>query len=113
MTDVAQVMETLDNMQKSLDAAQRRLDDLAKENAKLREEVALLTNIIRETANNVPMKPSFPYQPGFVPIPNDIPPLVAMFTTCPKCGLKLDSVMGYVCSQPQCPTGLGGAWCST
>jgi hypothetical protein len=110
--DRESVTKSLEALQDSIRTAQERLDDLAKENAKLREEVALLTNIIRETANNVPMKPAFPYQPGFVPIPNDIPPLVAMFTTCPKCGLKLDSVMGYVCSQPQCPTGLGGAWCS-
>ena len=34
-------------------------------------------------------------------------------TYCGKCGLKLEGVMGYVCSQPQCPTGLGGVWCST
>ena len=33
---------------------------------------------------------------------------------CPKCKLRLDQgPMGYVCSQPQCPTGLGGSWCST
>lgn len=44
----------------------------------------------------------YPYGPPIVPqMPN----------VCSKCGLKLDSVMGYVCSTPQCPTGLGGAWC--
>lgn len=32
---------------------------------------------------------------------------------CKQCGLKLESTMGYVCSQPRCPTGLGGAWCSS
>ena len=31
---------------------------------------------------------------------------------CPQCGLKFEGTMGYVCSQPKCPTGLGGAWCS-
>lgn len=30
---------------------------------------------------------------------------------CSKCGIHLSGVMGYVCSQPQCPTGLGGSWC--
>lgn len=32
---------------------------------------------------------------------------------CPKCGIKMEGVMGYVCSQPQCPTGLGGVWCNS
>lgn len=32
--------------------------------------------------------------------------------SCPKCGLRLDQgPMGYVCSVPKCPTGLGGSWC--
>ena len=34
------------------------------------------------------------------------------WSKCPKCGIKLDTMMGYVCSVPQCPTGLGGVWCS-
>lgn len=28
---------------------------------------------------------------------------------CPKCGLVMEGAMGYVCSDPQCPTGLGGS----
>lgn len=24
--------------------------------------------------------------------------------TCPKCGMKISGVMGYVCSSPNCPT---------
>jgi len=32
---------------------------------------------------------------------------------CPKCGIKLDGPMGYVCPNNPCPTGLGGAWCNT
>lgn len=31
---------------------------------------------------------------------------------CPKCGITLSGVMGYVCSSPNCPTGLGGATCA-
>ena len=50
--------------------------------------------------------PGTPYQPWVTP---NSPPLG---NNCPKCGLKLEGVMGYVCSQPQCPTGLGGAWCN-
>lgn len=38
------------------------------------------------------------------------PPITAP-NHCHKCGLKMEGVMGYVCSQPHCPTGLGGAWC--
>jgi hypothetical protein len=30
---------------------------------------------------------------------------------CVKCGIKFDGVMGYVCSLPGCPTGLGGPQC--
>lgn len=32
-------------------------------------------------------------------------------SVCPKCGLKMDGVMGYVCPNYPCPTGLGGASC--
>lgn len=31
--------------------------------------------------------------------------------TCPKCGLKLEDIMMYVCSNNGCPTGLGGTYC--
>lgn len=52
--------------------------------------------------------PEFPQSEKFIPtpiIPDD------WYKKCPKCGLKLDGVMSYTCNQPQCPTGLGGAWC--
>jgi len=29
--------------------------------------------------------------------------------TCPKCGLSISGVMGYVCTRSGCPTGLGGS----
>lgn len=29
----------------------------------------------------------------------------------PKCGIKLDKVMGYCCNQSGCQTGLGGPIC--
>ncbi len=31
--------------------------------------------------------------------------------TCKECGLKLEGTMGYVCSNPKCPTGLGPIMC--
>jgi len=31
---------------------------------------------------------------------------------CAACGLKLEGVMGYVCSRADCPTGLGGPRCA-
>lgn len=33
--------------------------------------------------------------------------------SCSKCGLKLESVMSYCCSQSMCPSGLGSVWSST
>ena len=32
-------------------------------------------------------------------------------TGCPKCGLKFEGTMGYVCNRIDCPTGLGPAIC--
>ena len=47
------------------------------------------------------------------PRPTWVPPDPSTdWNTCSKCGLKMQGAMGYVCPQPQCPTGLGGAWCS-
>lgn len=47
-----------------------------------------------------------PYQP-------QIPPPTYPFnqTVCPTCGITLSGVMGYVCPNARCPTGLGGTWC--
>jgi uncharacterized protein (DUF2164 family) len=48
--------------------------------------------LLQEKDNTVPYIPSIPYGP--------------INTHCPTCGLKLDQVMGYYCSNPTCPTGL-------
>lgn len=37
--------------------------------------------------------------PPYVPQPN-----MSVKETCPKCGIKISGVMGYVCSSPNCPT---------
>ena len=49
-----------------------------------------------------PWVPTIPQTP-FEPIPN---------SRCPKCNLELSPVMGYVCAQQDCPTGLGGPTCT-
>lgn len=58
---------------------------------------------------------SHPPQPMPVPETNPFTPYTPPISpwdmrTCTKCGLKLEGTMGYVCTQPRCPTGLGGAW---
>lgn len=65
-------------------------------------EVSKLLIDIRDylKSNQVMDIPTIPYNPTW-------------YGNCPKCGLKLDSVMGYVCSNPECPTGLGGVQCTT
>lgn len=37
--------------------------------------------------------------PPYVPQPN-----LSVTETCPKCGIRLNGVMGYVCSSINCPT---------
>ncbi len=48
-----------------------------------------------------PLIPSTPIDPN---------PVVAK---CSECGLEMAQVMGYVCSHPKCPTGIGGTYCGT
>lgn len=51
--------------------------------------------------------PSAPYSP--MPSTPMNPPWNSP-NSCSKCGLKLNGVMGYVCTNYPCPSGLGGAW---
>lgn len=44
------------------------------------------------------------------PFPN-MQPFTRATSKCSKCGLDLSSPMGYVCSDPCCPTGLGPIMC--
>lgn len=64
----------------------------------LNERIGVLE---RTQLRTVPFGPTIPWQP------------LPSFNQCTKCGLKLDTVMGYVCSQPDCPTGLGPIMCTT
>jgi hypothetical protein len=42
------------------------------------------------------------------PYPAEPSPYVRQDPKCPKCGITLAPIMGYVCGQSDCPTGLGG-----
>ena len=62
--------------------------------------------ICRERIETKPHTPmwNIPYQPWTTPN-------TPIGNNCPKCGLKMDGVMGYVCPAPDCPTGLGPVMC--
>lgn len=47
--------------------------------------------------------PGYPLDPYYPPNTQTWVP-----SKCPTCGLVLDTVMGYVCNNVNCPTGLGG-----
>lgn len=79
------------------------------------EERTFLWNQMAQLYDNV-IAPNMTFKiypvspvPGVMPNPFQKQPDP---NVCPKCGLKLEGVMGYVCSHPRCPTGLGGAWSS-
>ena len=43
------------------------------------------------------------YDPWVAPWPTTSPN-ISYRETCPKCGIRIDKPMGYVCSSPNCPT---------
>lgn len=56
-----------------------------------------------------PALPNIPNIPRYPSAPLPMPPVVN--DRCPRCGITLSGVMGYVCSDPSCPTGLGPMTC--
>lgn len=46
------------------------------------------------------------FQPSILPYPAPIDP-ISPAQTCSTCGIRLDGVMGYVCTHRDCPTGMG------
>ncbi len=54
--------------------------------------------------------PVIPKLPDDIYDPNRYDPNRTV-AVCGQCGMELKGVMGYVCPQPRCPTGMGGAWC--
>lgn len=56
--------------------------------------------------------PTSPYLPPIYPFdPN--PWKLNSYASCPKCGLQMTGIMGYVCANHPCPVGLGGVWSAT
>ncbi len=47
-------------------------------------------------------KEKSPYSPSYPPLTPG--PSFPPYTTCSRCGMRLDRVMGYVCNDSQCPT---------
>lgn len=49
----------------------------------------------------------------FQPAQPVVPPVYPgqPISTCSLCGIRLDTVMGYVCSRINCPTGMGPTVC--
>lgn len=82
-------------------------------------DVVVLANEIKRLRREVDrLTPKKPVERKFVERPTTpiTPWPSAPFPTssqCHKCGLVMEGAMGYVCSVPMCPTGLGGAWCNT
>ena len=64
--------------------------------------------IIQHLLNqNKPFQPP-PYVPAIPPYKHDPsapwPSVPTIGKSCPKCGISLDGVMGYVCGDTNCPT---------
>ena len=72
-------------------------------NEKLDRIIELLLEIKRLMEKE---KGTFPYIPPHPYNPNENPWTIPYMEkkSCPKCGLNLEGVMGYVCTNPGCPT---------
>ena len=77
------------------------------------DNIPTLTNAVKtkppgtSPLKDVPITPTPTVRPSWIP-----PQETSWYGNCPKCGLKLDKVMGYVCHSPGCPTGLAGPYCA-
>lgn len=74
---------------------------------------------VLEKIDDVDLEEPIQFPPNFPPL-TDFPFLNTKPTDeCPKCHMKFTDpmgrpiIMGYVCPQPDCPTGLGGPTFST
>ena len=54
-----------------------------------------------------PLDPVAPLAPPVFPVVPDL----SRKTTCTKCGMTFEGVMGYVCNTPGCPMGCGPITC--
>lgn len=67
---------------------------------KLDKIIHLLEILVARSEPTVPQVPKLPPIPPVVPSVSDK-------TTCSLCHMEFSGVMGYVCSQPNCPMSLG------
>lgn len=93
--------EMIKFLQARIDHLEQMLEQSMEMNRKLMERISErpITPLPYPLPSTQPIWPTVPKNPEY--------------NLCPKCGLKLEGVMGYVCPQAQCPTGLGGAWCTS
>ena len=77
---------------------------LAEKNSLKTEELNTLKGELKNVEDND--IPTNPYAPFFPIEPMEPSPTLA--DECPKCGIKLTGIMGYVCTRVDCPTGLSG-----
>lgn len=62
----------------------------------------------------IPAAPNTPQVDPYklpTPFPDPYIPFYEGKRICPKCGITIEGVMGYVCPHNNCPTGLGGVQC--
>jgi len=65
----------------------------------IKQRLKLLEKTIMEIKNTLSVQPVAPLQP----VKNSI-------NRCTKCGIQLDTIMGYVCYNSPCPTGMGSVY---
>lgn len=80
------------------------------------EEIEKLVKLIEETKDEVTktilrkLLSTEVELRGRITLPNN-PPVWKAQNACAECGLKFEGTMGYVCTNPLCPTGLGPIMC--
>lgn len=91
---------------------------------KLLEELVALMRILVLRGGNLPaddevsdisipphlppaLPPAQPATPPVLPQPWQPPTLPDAKSTCGKCGMVFEGIMGYVCQDPTCPMGCG------
>lgn len=105
MAKISELNESLVTTLASLAEMKGERDALKKEVERQHSIILILSKNAPGVSTPVPNMPYplFPYIPGTTHQPGP--------SNCLKCGIKLEGVMGYVCSHGDCPTGLGGAKC--
>lgn len=82
---------------------EKQIDELTKQVQRLADRVSRIEGTFPQGPFGPQFPPQFPTMPAPVTIRNE----------CLRCGIKFSQVMGYVCPDMDCPTGLGGVRCSS